>query len=225
MIKPFKPTPRGFCWVYVCINKFSKWIEYKPLVQATAKKVAELLNDIIHRFGLLNSIISDLGSMFIGTNFWDICEERCISVKYVLVAHPRTNGQVERANGMILDALKKRLYKNDQKYPGKWLKELLAVVLGLRTQPSCNAGVSLYFMVFGSEAVLPTDIAFRAPRVENYNEENSDQARLIKVDSLKEECLVSCVRTAKYLDSMQRNYERNINDRFFMVKDLVLRKK
>jgi hypothetical protein len=34
---------------------------------------------------------------------------------------------------MILDALKKRLYKNDQKHPDKWLKELLVVVLGLRT--------------------------------------------------------------------------------------------
>jgi len=29
---------------------------------------------------------------------------------------------------MILDALKKRLYKNEQKHPIKWLKELLAVV-------------------------------------------------------------------------------------------------
>jgi hypothetical protein len=29
---------------------------------------------------------------------------------------------------MILDALKKRLYNNEQKYPSKWLKELLAVV-------------------------------------------------------------------------------------------------
>ena len=32
MIGPFKPVPRGFRWVYVCIDKFSKWIEYKPLV-------------------------------------------------------------------------------------------------------------------------------------------------------------------------------------------------
>jgi hypothetical protein len=74
-----------------------------------------------------------LGSTFIGADFWDFYEERCISVKYVLVAHPRTNIQVERANDMILDALKKRLYKNDQKHPDKWLKELLVVVLGLRT--------------------------------------------------------------------------------------------
>jgi hypothetical protein len=53
---------------------------------------------------------------------------------------------------MILDALKKRLYKNEQKHPGKWLKELPAMVWGLRIQPSHNTGVSPYFMVFGSEA-------------------------------------------------------------------------
>jgi hypothetical protein len=46
----------------------------------------------------------------------------------VLGGAPRANGQVERANGMILDALKKRLYKNGQKHPGKWLKELSAMV-------------------------------------------------------------------------------------------------
>jgi hypothetical protein len=59
MIGPFKPTPRGFCWVYVCIDKFFKWIKYKPLVQATTKKAAKLLDYIIHRFGLPNSIITE----------------------------------------------------------------------------------------------------------------------------------------------------------------------
>jgi hypothetical protein len=49
-------------------------------------------------------------------------------VKYVLVVHPRANGQVERANGMILDALKKRLYRENDKALGRWLKELWTVV-------------------------------------------------------------------------------------------------
>ena len=49
------------------------------------------------------------------------------------MAHPRANGQVERANGMILDALEKRLFEKEQKHLGKWLKELTAVVWGLRT--------------------------------------------------------------------------------------------
>ena len=80
-------------------------------------------------------------------------------------------------------------------------------------------------MVFGSEAVLATNIAFQAPRVENYNKENSDQAWLVELDSLEDERLVSCVWIATYLDSVQRYYNCNVNDQFFVVEDLVLRKK
>ena len=128
MIGPFKPALGGFQYVYVAIDKFSKWIEYKPLVSATTKKAVELFEDITHRFGLPNSIITDLRTTFTGHHFWDFYEDRCVSIKYVFVAHPRDNGQVKRENGMILDALKKRLYQKEEKHPGRWLKELLAMV-------------------------------------------------------------------------------------------------
>ena len=42
MIVPFKPMLGGFRYVYVAIDKFYKWIEYKLLVSATAKKAVEL---------------------------------------------------------------------------------------------------------------------------------------------------------------------------------------
>jgi transposase InsO family protein len=99
-------------------------------VSGSAKKAAELLDEIIHRFGLPNSIITDLGSTFTGNNFWNFCDDRGIVVKYVSVVHPRANGQAERANGMILDALKKMLYKVNDKHPGRWLKELSVVIWG-----------------------------------------------------------------------------------------------
>ena len=67
---------------------------------------------------------------------------------------------------MILDALKKRLYQKEEKHLGRWLKELPAVVWGLHTQASRSTGVSTYFLVYGFEAILPADIAFRAPRVD-----------------------------------------------------------
>ena len=79
----------------------------------------------------------------------------------------RLNG----ANDTILDALKKRLYEKKEKHPGKWLKELPAVVWRLWTRPSRNTGVSPYYLVYGSEAILLADIAFRAPRVENFDTE------------------------------------------------------
>ncbi|XP_066392293.1 uncharacterized protein [Miscanthus floridulus] len=75
MIGPFKPTPGGFQYVYVTIDKFSKWIEYKLLVLATLKKAVELFEDIIHIFGLPNSIIIDLKTTFTGHHFWDFYED------------------------------------------------------------------------------------------------------------------------------------------------------
>jgi hypothetical protein len=78
---------------------------------------------------------------------------------------------------MILDALKKRPYQKDEKHLGKWLKELPVVVYGLWTQTSRNTGVSPYYLVYGSEAILPANIAFRVLRVENLSEEQSALAR------------------------------------------------
>ena len=80
-------------------------------------------------------------------------------------------------------------------------------------------------MVFGSEAILPADVAFRAPRVEHYDEENSDRARADDINRQEEERLVTCVQTAKYLDGLRRYYDCNVNDRFFVVEDLVLHRK
>ena len=104
-----------------------------PLVKATSEKAVKFLNQIIQRFRVPISIITDLGTHFIGTTLWDFCDDRGIVIKYMSVAHPRANGQVERANGMIIDALKKRLYKEIDKAPGRWMKELPAVDWGLRT--------------------------------------------------------------------------------------------
>jgi hypothetical protein len=41
-------------------------------------------------------------------------------------------------------------------------------------------------MVFGSEAMLPTDIAFESPRVENHDEERSNEAKELKVNCTEE---------------------------------------
>jgi hypothetical protein len=78
----------------------------------------------VHRYGLPHRIITDLGSNFNNHQFWEYCENSGIDVRYVSVAHPRANGQVERANGMVLDSLKKRLHGAANSKRGKWIKEL-----------------------------------------------------------------------------------------------------
>jgi transposase InsO family protein len=136
MIGPFKKAQGGYTHVLVAIDKFTKWIEYKPIASLTSAKVVEFIKEIMFRFRIPNSIITDLGSNFTSSEFFDFCGRRSIQIKYASVAHPKANRQLERANGMILDTLRKKVFGKSEKLSGKWIKELPYVVWSLRTQPS-----------------------------------------------------------------------------------------
>ena len=101
-VGPLKTAVGGYSHIFVAIDKFTKWIEVKPVKATTAAKAAKFIEEISHRFGVPNRIITDLGTLFTGSEFWDYCQESCIDIYYAFVAHPRCNSQVERANGLIL---------------------------------------------------------------------------------------------------------------------------
>jgi hypothetical protein len=170
MIGPLPTSPGGFNRVLVAIDKFTKWIEVKPVTCPKADRVLDFLDELMHCYGLPHRIITDLGSNFNNHQFWEYYENSGIDVRYVSVAHPRANGQVHRANGMVLDALKKRLHDAANSKGGKWIKELPSALWGLRTQPSKPTGQSPYFLVYGSEAILPADVMWDSPAVEQYDE-------------------------------------------------------
>jgi hypothetical protein len=93
----------------VAIDKFTKWIKVKPVTCPKADRVLNFLDELVHHYGLPHHIIRDLGSNFNNHQFWEYCENSGIDVRYVSIAHPRANGQVECSNEFVLDALKKRL--------------------------------------------------------------------------------------------------------------------
>ena len=112
----------------MAIDKFTKWIEYKPLAKYSTAKAVEFIQDIMYRFGMPNRIITDLGSPFIATEFKSWAQDCGFSIDYASVAHPEANRQVERANGLILAGLKPRLYEELANYGSKWIEELPKVV-------------------------------------------------------------------------------------------------
>jgi hypothetical protein len=48
-----------------------------------------------------------------------------------VIHHSRCNGQVERANGMVLQALKDHIFNDASNYTSRWLAELPHVISGL----------------------------------------------------------------------------------------------
>jgi hypothetical protein len=131
IVGPLRKAPGGYTHLLVAIDKFSKWVEVRPITNLRAEQAVTFFTDIIYRFGVRNSIITDNGSQFTGRKFLEFCDKFHI--------------RVERANGMILQGLKPRIFDQLNKSGRKWLQELPAVVWSLRTTPSRATGFTPFF--------------------------------------------------------------------------------
>jgi hypothetical protein len=80
------------------------------------------------------------------------------------------NGQVKCANSMILQGLKPRIFNRLNKFGRRWVVELPMVLWSLRITLSRVIGFMPFFMVYGSEAILPTNLEYGTPRVRAYDE-------------------------------------------------------
>jgi hypothetical protein len=84
-------------------------------------------------------------------------------------------------------------------------------------------GFTPFFMVHGSEAVLPTDIDYGSPRVRAYTKEGNQVALEDVIDQLNEARDVALLRCTKYQQALQHYQGRIVRPREFHVGDLVLR--
>ena len=114
------------------------------------------------------------------------------------MAHPQTNGQVERANGMILQGLKPRIFNKLNKFGRRWLTELPSVIWSLRTTPSRAMGFTPFFLVYGAEAILPTDLESGSQRLKAYQEQRNQRAREDSLDQVDEARDVALLHSTRY---------------------------
>jgi hypothetical protein len=173
LLGPFKKVPGGLTHLLVMIDKFTKWIEARPLTKIGSKQAVNFIQDIIFCFGVPNFIITDNDTQFTREKFLDFCDDNNIRVDWATVAHPRMNGLVEHANGLILQGLKLRILTQEGEdvharlstRARRWAVEDPSVLWSLRTIPHRSTNFTPFFMVYGAVVVLPTELQYRSPRV------------------------------------------------------------
>jgi transposase InsO family protein len=69
----------------------------------------KFFESIVYRYSIPNIIITDNGTNFTLGEFQEFTKKLGIKIMYASVAHPKSNGQVEKANGLVCAGLKKRL--------------------------------------------------------------------------------------------------------------------
>jgi hypothetical protein len=139
------------------------------------------------RFGIPHSIITDNGTNLSQGEVEEYCHHHVIRLDLASVAHPQSNKQVERANGLILSGIKPRFKAPLHRAAGAWAEELPSVMWSRRTTPKRSKGLTPFFLVYGAEAILPSDVQYDSPRDEAYKEEDAEKSKQLSVDLLEEE--------------------------------------
>ena len=89
--------------------------------------------------------------------------------------------------------------------------------------PSRAIGYTPFFMVYGSEAILLTNLDYGAPRVRAYNKQGAKASREDAKDLLDKARDVTLLRSAKYQQALHRYHSCRVWGRAFNIGDLVLR--
>jgi hypothetical protein len=125
-----------------------------------------------------------------------------IKLKFASVAHRKTDGEVEKANGLICNRIKKRLLAPLEKAKHAWVDELPSMIWSLRTTPNGATQETPFFLVHGAEAVLPVEITHEAPRIAAYDETTSTEALQDDINALDEARDVALARATQYQQSL-----------------------
>jgi hypothetical protein len=71
LVRPLKKAPSGYAHLLVAMDMFLKRIEPQPITKIKSEEAKLFFYDIIHSSRVLNSIITDNNTQFIGKNSLD----------------------------------------------------------------------------------------------------------------------------------------------------------
>ncbi|XP_072084449.1 uncharacterized protein [Arachis hypogaea] len=161
------------------------------------------------------AVISENETQFADKKFGEFLAGLGIKQKFLSVEHPQTNGQVEAANKIVLQGLKRRL---DQK-KGALADELASVLWSYRTTQQSATGKMPFRLTYGVEAIIPVEVGEPSPRL-----------LLGRVEEAVEKDLVDEAREMAHLSEMALKhrmalrYNAKVLKREFERDDLVLRR-
>jgi hypothetical protein len=88
LVGPFKTAPGGLTHLLVAVDKFTKWIEAKPIEKLEGSSTIKFFNEIITRYGVPHIIITDNRTNFVKGVFAEYYGRKGIRLDLESVAHP-----------------------------------------------------------------------------------------------------------------------------------------
>ena len=219
ILGPLTLSERKNKYVLMLVDQFSKWVEIHPLPDQTADQIAKTVVDqVFSRFGSPLQIHSDQGKNFDGNLFKAVCRLYQVAKTRTTPYRPRSNGQVERYNRLLLQLI--RCYLKGK--PKTWDSDLQLLAAAIRAMPNRQTGFSANMLFLGREVAAPVDLIMGMTEV-GLREDGSDtpgyvthlRKMLAEVHDMAREKLKTSQAAQK------RWYDSRLKERRFEVGDVV----
>eukprot|EP00923_Selenidium_pygospionis_P005525 GHVN01009321.1.p1 GENE.GHVN01009321.1~~GHVN01009321.1.p1 ORF type:complete len:551 (-),score=43.81 GHVN01009321.1:978-2630(-) len=157
---PIPTSRRGFKYILVFIDHYSKWVELVGAREVTSKVIANALHEhIITRFTCPSVFLTDRGPQFTSEVCAQLCKMYGVKKLFTSAYHPQGDPCAEAFNKFLKQLL--RVVVNT--YPGSWDEYLQTIAMTHRTSIHTSIGESPFYALFGRDPVLPCDIELQAP--------------------------------------------------------------
>nr|XP_010319517.1 uncharacterized protein K02A2.6-like [Solanum lycopersicum] len=147
VIGPIEPvTSNGHRFIVVAIDYLIKWVEAASYKSVTKKVVVDFVcNNMICRFGIPESIITDNGANLKSHLMRELCEQFKITHRNSTAYRSQMKGAIEAAN--------------------KNIKKILRKMIDNHRAVRTPIGATPYLLVYGTEEVIPAEVKIPSLRI------------------------------------------------------------
>ena len=152
---PLTRTKRRNKYCIIFGDRLTKYPEGFAVRNQRAKTVAKLIvNEIIPRYGVPRTLLSDQGSNYLSKLCREVYKEMNIRKLQTSAYYPQGNGMVERFNHTLVNML--AMYTNEKQ--DDWDEWLPHVLFAYRAAKHASTGYSPFYMLHGFEPRYPIDV-------------------------------------------------------------------
>jgi hypothetical protein len=214
-------SSKGHRFVLVATDYFTKWTEAVPLRNMTHREVISfVLEHIIHRFGIPQTLTTDQGPSFMSHQFREFAESFGIKLLNSSPYYAQANGQAESSNKTLIRLIKKKI----EEKPRRWHEVLSEALWAHRISQHGATQVTPFELVYGQEAVLPVEIKLQALRIARQNNLSAvdyNDLMMDQIDEVSEKRLKALQEIEKEKLRVARAYNKKVKEKSFQIGDLV----
>lgn len=165
---PFPKSAKGNQYVLAVIDSFTKFVAVKVTKSLRSTETVSALREIFAILGYPNRIISDRGLSFTSRYFKAFCTTHMIQHTLNAIAVPRANGQVERLNRTLLDAI-----RTSAQEPTLWDTAIPEIVMGINQTVQDTTKFTPYELMFAHKKSLVPELSSNNPEEDSATKRKS----------------------------------------------------